>query len=223
MAGGAIGSSLIGKSAAKSAMERSPEEIASMNANTDLAKQNTAQGKEMFDRAMPAVGGATSYYDTLLRGSRPAMGIATAGARADIGDTYSGAAKGVSMITPGAGRSRALNELNRNRASQVSRLTTGVQPMAADALGRIGTGLVSASGNANRGAADINSGLIAGGMANRQYGDQAGNTASANFGRIFAQILAATGKKGSASNGAPAWAGPVDQPDMSSYGGGGMG
>lgn len=194
--GAGIASSLIGKSSANAAATRSPEETAALASNTGIANRASDQSGKLFDAAMPAVGSAIKYNDTLLNGSRPAMDLATAGTRAAVGDTYTGADRAISMRTPGAGQARARAELNRGRAADIARITTGVQPNAAANLAGIGTGLIPAAGAGLNTATAANNANLTSGMANRTQANTVGSNTAGSFGRIFAQIMALSGKGG---------------------------
>lgn len=198
MGGASIGSSLIGRSAANSAAraasQRSPEEIAALNAQTGLARQQTAQGSQLFGAAMPAISNTLRYYQTLLGGSRGARVAATSGEAEDIGNAYSGAdaalrrsnVRGGELVQQQAENARA-------KAGQVARLVTGVRPQAASALTGEGMGLVSAAQGSQWQAGGIYSGLLGAGQQNRQQGNfiglQTGSNLTGNLGRLVAQLV----------------------------------
>lgn len=105
---------------------------------TSLRQGRTA-GQGLLQMGLPATQNALQYYATLLRGSRSAMQLATAGPAAQITDVYRGAQRGLEhQGVRGGERQTALAELNRDRAAAVAGLTTGQQGAAASALGNLG-------------------------------------------------------------------------------------
>lgn len=210
--GAAIGSSLIGgmfgKKAANTAMQKTPEEQAAFNANTKLATQQTQQGNEMFNTAMPAVRQGLNYYGTLLGGNRAARMGAMAPEAESIGSAYSGANTAIGKgYLQGGARDQALAENARSRAGQIARLTTGVRPMAAQGMAGMAAGLIPGAQRAYGSAAGIYGGQGNSEMANRDMGNKVGTQTSGNFGRLFAQLMNITGKGGNKGGGgsAAAW------------------
>lgn len=204
--GAAIGSSLIGakmgKSASEAAMQKTPEEQAAFANNSRLAGQQVSQGNEMFGAAMPAVRSSLNYYQTLLGGNRAARVGAVAPEAESIGSSYAGADKAVERgYVQGGQRDMALAENARSKAGAISRLTTGVRPMAAQGAANIAGQLIPAAQRGYGTAAGIYGGQGNSEFQNRQMGQQVGTQTSGNFGRLFAQILNLTGKKGGSSSG----------------------
>lgn len=198
--GAAIGSSLIGgimgKKAANTAMQKTPEEQAAFANNTALAGKQTAQGDEMFGAAMPAVKQSLGYYSTLLNGNREARMGAMAPEAESIGSAYDGANTAVGKgYVQGGQRDMALAENARSRAGAISRLTTGVRPMAAEGMSRIAGNLIPAAQRSYGTASGIYGGQGNSEMANREMGQKAGSQTSGNFGRLFAQIMSMTGRR----------------------------
>lgn len=106
-------------------------------------EQQAAFGKKqegLMDLGTPMLSAAGGYYQKLLTGNRNLAAQATAGPRAAITDQYRGAERGITHAgIRGGVREQALAELSRDRASKIASLTTGVQPMAAEGVGRIGS------------------------------------------------------------------------------------
>lgn len=193
--GGMIGA----KKAQSSAQQRSPEELAALNAATTAGNQMTSTGTSLMQSGQPAAQQAMSYYSTLLGGNRGQMALATAAPRASITDTYRGAAKSLDQAgVRGAQRSQAQAELARDKAGDISRLTTGVQPGAAAALGDMGTNLISQGGTLMSNAGSLWSGLLSQGQQNRVYARGEGEKAGKSIGGFLFDILSAGmgGKKG---------------------------
>lgn len=125
----------------------SQQESAMLVAITDIARMLQGQGQQLYNVGMPAYSQAIDYYRTLLGGSRGAMAAATGATKEAIRDQYKGAqGKVLSGYMRGGERDRALAELGRGEAGDIARITSGVQPMAAEAL--MGGGLqgIGASG-----------------------------------------------------------------------------
>lgn len=204
--GAAIGSSLIGgmfgKKAASTAMQKTPEEQNAFNANTKLAGQQTAQGNEMFNTAMPAVKSSLGYYNTLLSGNRAARVGAVAPEAESVSSAYEGANKAVGRgYVQGGAKDQAFAENARARAGAISRLTTGVRPMAANSMAQIGGSLLPGAAQRQGQAANIYGGQGYTEMQNRKMGQDAGSSTSANFGGLFARLMSLTGKGGGGGGG----------------------
>jgi hypothetical protein len=140
--------------ASRDAKKAKQAEAASQQQQGQIGGQLQQQGAQLFQQGMPALQNATGYYSTLLQGNRGAMNQAVAGPTAQITSLYRGAERGLDrgMIRGGV-RDVARAELGRDKANSLAQLTTGVQPMAAGALGALGGGAVSAGmgGTANAG------------------------------------------------------------------------
>lgn len=191
--GSLLGGIFAGKKATKSAMQRSPEELQALQGAQTAAGTLTEQGKTLTGLGLPALSQSTDYYQTLLRGSRPAMAVATAGPRAALTDVYRGAERNLDRSgIRGAQRDVAEAELGRQRASQIGGLTTGVQPYAAEALNRTGIGLVGQGTSALQGVGSIWSNLLGQGTANRYYGRGEGEKTTSSIGRLIFDILNGT-------------------------------
>src|SRR5262245_4626239 len=137
---GAIGGYFGGKQAEKNALKRTPEEMLSLGGAQNMAGAQGKAGQAMLGQAQPWLGQTGNYYSTLLKGNRAAMSQAVAAPTAQLTDLYRGAEKGlVRSGVQGAQRETAAAELNRDRASKIAGLVTGVQPWAAGQLGQLGT------------------------------------------------------------------------------------
>jgi hypothetical protein len=193
---GSLGSAWLGSRAAKSAMQRSPEELDALTANTALARQSATQGSQLFSRSMPAVGNALNYYQTLLSGNRAARTAAMAPEAESVANAYEGANQAINRgYVRGGVRDTALAENARAKAGQIARLTTGVRPMAAQGMADIGSRLMGAGQQSVGTAAGINQGTIASGTQNRLIGMQAGQETTRSLGAIFARLLALYGQR----------------------------
>lgn len=142
-----IGTSLLGgwlgsrqSKAEKQAMAASQTAMSNL---TGAGQQAMGYAKDQYNLSAPAYQQAMTYYQRLLGGNRALMSQAVAGPSAQINDLYRGAESGLMRGTARGGeRDLAEAQLNRDRVGKLAGLTTGVQPMAADALGRLaGNGL----------------------------------------------------------------------------------
>lgn len=143
------------------------------------------------------LGQAGSYWQTLLSGNRGAMAQATAGPRAALTDVYRGAEANLDRSgIRGAQRDVAAAELGRDSAGQIARLTTGVQPAAAQGVGMIGNQLLGTGASLAEGAGSIWGNLLGQGQYNRMYGRAEGEKSSKAIGSLIFDILSGTiGKK----------------------------
>lgn len=197
MAGSAIYGAYQSRKAAHEAMQLSPVEQQAQSNSQRLATLTAGQGRQMFDRAMPAVGNTLNYYQTLLNGSKAARYAATSPEAESTSSAYEGAnqAIGRSYIRGGQ-KDQALAENARARAGDIARLTTGVRPMAAQGTMGVAGQLLPAGAQAYGTSAGINEGLAGGGFRNRQLGQEAGANAGQNWGQLFARLLSIYGNKG---------------------------
>jgi hypothetical protein len=223
---GMVGGALAGKKATSMAMQRSPEELAALEGATATARETLGAGREAMGagrdllgqgRALTGEGrgmlqGPANYYQTLLSGNRAAMSGAVAPAVAQLTGTYRGATRALQHSgVRGAARDQQAGELNRQRASQIAGLTTGVQGGAATALAGLGgqalgagagltnagSGLYSTGGSMQQGAGNIYGNLLNSGAANREYGRKEGGQTAAAIGGLARDIGEVTwGKKG---------------------------
>lgn len=205
-----LGGWLAGRHAQKSAMQRSPEEMAALQGATGSANALTQQGTTLSQTGLPALQKSLGYYQTLLGGNRAAMSLATAGPRASITDTYRGAARTLEQSgVRGGARDVATEELARDKAGKIAGLTAGVQPGAAGALADIGSNLTGQGTTALNAAGGVWQNLLGEGQKNRVYGRQEGEKAGTSIGSLLFDVLSGSfGKKNKV---------------VSPYGGGGAG
>lgn len=195
--GAALGGALLGRKAQSSAMQRSPEEAMALQGAQSTAQNLTTQGNTLLGQGAPLLGQAGNYWQTLLGGNRAAMAQATAGPRAALTDVYRGAEANLDRSgIRGAQRDVAAAELGRDRAGQIARLTTGVQPAAAQGVGMIGNQLLGTGASLAEGAGSIWGNLLGQGQYNRMYGRAEGEKSSKAIGSLIFDILSGTlGKK----------------------------
>jgi len=207
-----------GKKAQEAALKRSPEEQAALGGAQGTAGQARGMASELYGEGRPYLQQAGNYYQTLLRGSRGAMQQAVAGPTAQLTDVYRGAERGLEHSgIRGAARDVAASDLNRERASKIAGLTTGVQPYAADALAKMGSDYLSQAGPLLGTAGNVYGNLLDAGQRNRVYSREEGGKAGAALGGLVRDIgqtvYDSTRKKtGAATPSAPAPAGVPSLP-----------
>jgi hypothetical protein len=152
--------------------------------------QLQGQSGQLFNQGLPMAQNAGGYFNTLLRGNRAAMSQAVAGPAAQITDNYRGAEKSLEhMGIRGGEAATARAEMSRDRASQVAGLTTGVQPMAAQALGNLGTNLI---GQGQTGLAEAGSGysnLMRNRLASQGQAYDQNTSAGEGIGRSIGEMI----------------------------------
>lgn len=191
-----VGGFLGGRKAQSSAQKRSPEEAMAMQGAQGAAGDLSQQGHTLTNTGLPAVNSATNYWQTLLGGNRAAMGVATAAPRAAITDQYRGAERGLERSgVRGGVRDLLKGEMSRDRAGDTARLTTGVQPMAAEQLGTLGSNVLGQGTNALGNAGNLWGGLLGEGFRNRVYARQEGEHAGGSLGSMIFDILGGLGGK----------------------------
>ena len=187
---GALFGGLAAKKAQKSAQQRSPEELAALSGAQQAAGSLQRTGQSLVEGGMNLQRPAGSYYQTLLSGNRAAMAGATAAPRAAITDVYRGAERGLERGgVRGAAKDVATADLNRQRASQIAGLTTGMQPMAAEALAGMGGQQVSQGVGAAGAGAGIWGGLLGQGAANRMYARGEGKETGQQIGGLIFDLM----------------------------------
>lgn len=167
----AIGSMVMGGISAarnaKRAGKADKMQQAGLGASMGVASKQEGLAGDLTGLAMPGLRQSSNYYSTLLNGNRNQMRLATAAPTAAITAQYRGAERGLEHAgVRGGERMTAMAELNRDRAATIAGQTTGVQPMAAAALGDL-------SGRTmNSGLASLNEAGATYQNAAGQYGDR---------------------------------------------------
>jgi hypothetical protein len=188
--GGALISGLMSKRAQDAAKQYSPEELAAIANSNRIAQQASDLAASAVGESKPWLRQAGNYYSTLLSGNRAAQSQAVAPGYAAATDVYRGAQRNLDQQgIRGAARDVASADLNRQRASQLAGLVTGVQPAAAGALSKLGiegmqsaAPLLSTSGN-------IYGNILGRGMQNRQWATQQGTEAGSAWGQLFRDMM----------------------------------
>ncbi len=194
-AAGSIGSALIGS-------RRSGAEKQALAGQQASASQLMSQGQSLFGAGMPAMRSALSYYDTLLNGNRAAQAQAIAAPTANITDMYRGAERNLERTgVRGGVKDLAMAELGRDRTSKLAQLTTGVQPMAAGALGSLGGQAAGMATGATSAAGGQYSTILGQQFQNRQNTNAMFGQAADNTGEMIYQVWKNKQGKGGAGVG----------------------
>jgi hypothetical protein len=176
-------------------MQRSPEEQVALTGAQGAAGTLGKTGSELVNESKPYLSNAGQYYQTLLRGDRGAMQAAVAPYAAQVTDVYRGANRALEQSgVRGAARDVQRGELNRQRASQIAGLTTGMQPQAAGALGALGTTQLQAGTPLLGQAGNIYGGLLGQGYTNRNYARGEGEKTGKAIGQFTYDIADAVGR-----------------------------
>lgn len=183
---GAIGGGIAAKKAQEGAMKRSPEELAALQGAQGAAGTALKEGQELAGETRPWLRQAGGYYSTLLGGNRAAMSQATAAPRAALTDVYRGAESNLARSNvQGAARDVGMAQLARDRASKIAGLTTGVQPMAAEALAKLGSQFAGAGIAGADVGGRLYGNLLGAGFQNRTYGRREGQDAGETWGKFL--------------------------------------
>lgn len=196
-AGGALGSTLIGSSAASSTYDQAQKELQPFRRGaTGNADELAGNSRQLFSQAMPAVQQSLDYYKNLLgAGGRKGLYAAVAPAAGTIAESYRGATQSLTKNLRGGERDMGLAELKRQQVGDTARLVSGVQPGAAAALGSMGGSLV---GEAQSGFA--RAGGIYGGLAGQPNATalalRSGSDSASSMGALLARLMSLYGGGG---------------------------
>jgi hypothetical protein len=195
--GGVVGGMLAGQQATKMAQKRSPEELAALGGAQGAAGQMGQLGGSLARQGQNYLADPAAYYQTLLGGNRAAMAQAVAGPTAQLTGVYRGAERNLNQQgIRGAARDLAATDLNRDRASKIAGLTTGVQPYAAEQLASLGNNALG-QGTAMLGnAGNVYGNLLTQGAANRTYARKEGGETGAAIGGLARDVGEVAFKKG---------------------------
>lgn len=191
------------KKAQSDAEKLSPTEQSSVGGVTQAANNLAGQGQQLTQTGMPGVTNSMNYWSTLLHGNRAQMSQATAAPRAALVDQERGAERKLEHAgVQGGVRDLVKGELGRDYAGQTARLTTGMQPAAAEMLGDMGSRLVGGGTQAFGNAGNMWGSLMRPAMENRMYARQEGQEAGQTYGKLIFDILSGVyGQYGGKSGG----------------------
>lgn len=184
-----------------------------MGQQSGLANTMSDIAKKQYTLAQPALSKAMNYYSTLATGGRGAVNSMLAPQMAQMTDTYKGAQTGMeSKMAPGPGRDRAMADMFRQKAGQISMMPMQARQMGVQGMATMGQDRMNSSMDAFRGAgsaltgasqsgsAASNIGMNALGASNQQFGSF--NDMGRNLMQMY--LLYQQGKGG---KGADAWGG----------------
>lgn len=108
------------------------------NAAKKQAQQQFQFQQKLFDTGMQAWQPSANYFQSLLSGDPTRMAEATGPARDAIRGQQQAASRQMAATTPAGGEANAAQAaLQQQGYSDIARLTAGVQPQAAQALGQL--------------------------------------------------------------------------------------
>jgi hypothetical protein len=175
-----------GKKMQQAAQQRSPEEQAALGGAQGVAGQAAGMAGQLYGEGRPYLKQAGNYFSTLLGGNRAAMQQAVAGPTAQLTDVYRGAERGLERSgVRGAQRQVAAGDLARDRASKIAGLTTGIQPYAAEQLGKLGSDYLQNAAPLYGTAGGVYSNLLGQGARNREYARGEGQKGGEQIGAII--------------------------------------
>lgn len=186
----ALGSAFLGKKRTSSAMQRSPEEMRALNGAYSALEGSNSDGDAASKMGLPMLAQAGDYYSRLLNGDRGQMSAATAAPRAEITDIYRGAASNLERSPiRGGERTLAMSTLNREKASKLAQLTTGVQPNAAAGLAQVGSTGAGLGAYGKAASAGAYANLLRQGADNRSQAEDKGSAFAKNMGGILTDMF----------------------------------
>jgi len=195
---------LAGKKATEMAQKRSPEELAALRGAQGAAGQLGRFGGQTFQQGQDYTAGPAQYYQSLLGGNRAAANQAIAGPAAQLTGVYRGAERNLDQQgIRGAARDVAAGDLNRDRASKIAGLVTGVQPYAAEQLSALGTGMMTGGAGMLGNSGNIYGSLLGQGAANRAYARNEGEETAKAIGGLSRDVGEVVFKKGKGGTATP--------------------
>jgi hypothetical protein len=170
----------------------------------NYTKQLGDQSQALFQQGMPYVSQVGGYYQSLLNGSRGALGQAIQPQVSALRDVYAGANRGIEQQgIRGGAADYARSNLNRQMAGQIGDLIPQARAGAAQNLGALGANLVSgattaanAGSNAAQGAGSIYGNLLGQQTAQGNVQYQRDQAMGQSIMNILAPLLLQSGKKG---------------------------
>lgn len=153
-----------GKPVSSSDAEKSQAGLADQMAAS--GKQSAAEGKTLFDLALPGLTQSESYYNKLASGDPNALARANAPAVGAITKSSDSAAKNIVQDNPRGGeRNLALEENQINKGAQIGQLETGSYTNSFGSLASLG------GQNVGQGTSATSAGLQGMNAAANQYGN----------------------------------------------------
>jgi len=145
---------------------------------------------------------ASSFYNTILSGSRGAQNQLLQPEIAGITDTFRGAERNLTRSgVRGGSRDVAKAELGRDRANRIAGLIPGLRPGAASAVGQLGQFGAGTGAQALSGTASGYGQLLAGMRDDRRISNEQGGMFGEGVGNILADVMKTQGSKGKGKGG----------------------
>lgn len=185
IAGGALagaGSAAGGKKGSGAARHAADQQFAIQNQQLQL-------GRDVLNTGMKAWQPSADYWSSLLSGDPNKMAEATGPTRDILNQQEATQEKSLAGLPAGGERNLAVAEARRENYNNIARLTAGVQPTAATALGQLaGLPVGAGVGLQGQGAPNVGAGLKFDTHQQEQKGQAAGATGT-GLGNILYSIL----------------------------------
>ena len=194
-------SALINYYSARKASQRTPEETAALQTQTNASNQLIDQGRMLTNFGLPKLQQAGNYFSTLAGGNRAALQQQLAPDVRNINDVYGGTQRTLARFLKGPDRDYQMGELSRQRAGQIGSLFTGARDRAAGTLLNLGQYGVSGGTTALSSAAGVAANAGQSAFQNRVYGNQIGAQAGSNTASLIFSLLQSYLNRGATSGG----------------------
>ena len=182
-----------------------------MKKQEELLKPAAESGKLYTQQAQSAIGPTLNYYTTLLSGNRSAMQEAMAPELNSIAKSYAGSAAATRGLYPRGGTSpSAAGNLRYQELGDINNTLYKARPMAANALGSLGTNLAGLGYQGLGLSAGISSNIFNQGMQARQQQFGEGQAAGQGLFNAYQAYLLSRSMSGggSGSGGGGGYSGP---------------
>jgi hypothetical protein len=183
--GGALagaGASSGGKKGAGAARKAAEQQFA-------IQSQQLNFGRDVFNTGMKAWQPAADYWTSLLSGDPNKMAEATGPTRDILNQQEGAQERSLAGLPAGGERNLAVAQAKQDNYNNIARLTAGVQPTAANALGQLaGLPVGAGVGIQGQGAPNVGAGLKFDTHQQEQKG-QAGGAVGSGLGNILYSTL----------------------------------
>ena len=212
-------SALINYFSARKAAQRTPEETAALQTQTNASNQLITQGQQLTNFGLPKLQQAGNYFSTLMGGNRAALQQQLAPDVANINDVYGGTQRTLARFLRGPDRDYQMGELSRQRAGAIGSLFTGARDRAAGTVLNLGQYGVGQGTNALGAAAGVSNAAGQSAFQNRAYGNQITQQAGAGTAQLLFSLLQSYLNRGGGSS----FASVPNIPTTSGWAGSGFG
>jgi hypothetical protein len=164
-----------------------PEERASLESITTIARQLGQRGDSLYNIGSGAYADAVKYFQALTKGNRGQITAAVAPTAELMREQGEGARAGIQAgLGRGGGRDLALSKVGQQTQGAIAGLTAGVQPGAATQLGQLG-GQGVGQGLESSGAAVGAHGLVQSALTKARQFEEGLGESSRQFGAGLAE------------------------------------